>query len=551
MEDDYSLTPSANSTPSANPTPAAANTAVTLNEIYTEVCRAPADQRVINAWGRAIDTGNKALKDFSDFLTGRMDYKLSVRRRYQQLATEVISSDAFNEEDFELFFADYMSQGQLIRDSDLAAHVRTLPQFRKKHEELVYRVAAILRDAAVSDSVGSVGSFSGPGVSTSEDAAKDNGSNEANEPRTPAKVSGEEDEFLQQCVDRFCADAALDVDSLHTQLNDYYTSRHPTAVLPSKNTSSGSGADRMTSMDVTGAPNSSPSREALGSADTPSSRADALARLSSYLQRFEGVYGRKMFVEEFVWYGAEGSVSDESELGRRRAAFMDAFQEARELYVAYIDADDFDEYEFVRLHLSEFEQPGFLAGLPGRLIATPQYSERMRAKLISLYSSFYDELLDEASNEYLFERVRRLRTGIHDEELPTHVRAFKDETDTFTDNIFFVYTTAFMRSPEDDELRGLVHEYRARLSGAESSNDMNITVMNDEIIVRLMGTLEFHDVLKGKLKVFAQSEHGVAMSPGQTYSLLQLLLIRLPKCRSMVDVDELVQRLACEHFQKN
>lgn len=541
------------------------STASALTDIYTEVCRAPADTRVINAWTRAIQVGSKSLQDFAEFLTMRTDYKIAVNRRYKQALETMLSAGEYDDKAFDVFFSSFTddtNRVRIIRDADISAHVRSLPQFRKHYEALVHKVADILRGQ-------------GPPAESAS-----------------LKFQEEESSIIQECVELFCMpDSSFDMDQLHTKLHEHF--RTTTTVydnelnaadpvnlnnndkdkdtqdnaiesdpsIPPIETATSTVTSTVTSTEtstVTSTETLTPNQSHRPVADHVEVEVDVeaqvpfqvqapgaeseellyLRRAAPFLRTFEEVFRRKMFVEEFIWHGPQILSSSAEDIRELYRSFTEAYNRVREVYVAYIDDQGFDVYRFVQMHLHEYSTPDFLHGLPPRLIDTDRYVQCMSTKLRGLYRSFYDEDLDAAGFEYLFRSVRSRSMGVHDEDLPARVRAFRDETDTIVEHVYFVYTSTFMRSPEEDELHELVQEYRTRLRDEQAQ----IVRINEDVSVRLMATLEFHDVIKGKLKVISQSQNQ-QLAHSALYALLQAALKALPACRSMVDVDETIQRI--------
>lgn len=466
-----------------------------LMDVYTEVCRATPDPRVVNAWTRAISNGSKTMMDFIESLTNRAEYKVSVENRYRQMVEDMISPDAYSQEDFECIYSSFT--GSVIRDLDIKKYIRALPSFKQHYTELVQRVYRIISPDVMA--------------------------NEA------------EHAVVDVFVHKFCEDALYDMDRLHTDMQEYLSA-----------TQRDSGNDiRATEEEVKQPGITAECRDASSSTHVDRFGKDDLIQTSQALDLFESVFGRKMFVQEFMMYGHAILGYSTTQLEALRSDFLRAYHLVREVYVAYTDAQYFEEYEFVKLHLTEYKEDGFQERLPMHLLGTPEYEAKMKAKLQTTYQGFYDEVLDEDSVNYLFILIRALKLGVHDGDLPHRVQEFKAETDMIVENIFYVYTTTFERSPEDAELKELIKEYRSRLADSPSS------AINADVCVRLMNTLEFHDVIKGKLRSAYTKHTGSSVSAGLLYQLLQDVLKCVASCKKISDVDELVERVIVINHTKN
>ena len=459
--------------------------AATLAEFYMEICRAPSDPRVVQAWTKAIVNGSKTIDDFVESLVRRPEYRVSVESRFRQMADEMVGS--FRAQDFEALFD--ASNGGVVRDVDIKNFIRSLPAFRQKYQDLVQKVSSVLRPSSISDS----------------------------------DARAAEAEF----VERFCAPGSTyEIESLHADmLARYETARTLVGTLESSGPAA--AAEGLQNL-----------HDRTSRIDSDGPRDDVLRRAAAPLQEFECAFGRKMFVEEYLWHGWHADVQ------QLRRDFLAAYHLAREVYVSFADARDFSEYDFVRKHLAEYQLPDFIEALPQRLLYTPEYEARMKDKLSNVYKNIYGESLESDGLDYLFASVRELGMGVHDEELPRRVQAFKAESETIIENVYDVYTETLVRPPEADELAALLREYRTRIHDAQDP----VTRVNAELCVRLIGTLEFHDVIKDKLRAGYARGHNATTSQGSTlaatllYGMLQRVLAALPQCRNMQDVDEAVDR---------
>ena len=481
-----------------------------LIEIYTAATRAPPDMRVINAWSRAINNRTKLLSDFVSSLIARPDYRAAVATRYHAIAKQLMPTDhdeVVCDANVDSLLAQHA--GAIVRDVDIDAHVRSLPPFRQKQTDVVRHIVRLVLPGRESD-----------------------------------------DGLVGPLVQRFLQPGSTyDLDQLHADLQQINGSGVPG---PPAHSADGPGTPEVA---PSGDPRPDDGVPEVNPA-TPRAPAVDMAELSAALERFEEAFGRKMFVEEYVHY-TESSEDvlgmTQTQLREFQASFQHAYDAVREVYLAFADERDFSQYTFVRRHLAEYQEPGFIDALPDRLMALDAYGSMMRARLSSLYSETYDDALDASSLEYLLARVQGLRLGLNDAGLIKCIREFKDETDAVVENVYYVYMAAYARSPEEPELRGHVAEYRARITkdqraeslaqAAESLVKDAIEAVNAEVTIRLISALEFHDVIKGKLRARFGARFGSRTpSPTTLYQGLEAVIAVLPSCHTLQHVDDAVER---------
>ena len=494
-----------------------------LRQLYaTATARdTPADARVINAWARAIASNSKTISDFVESLKGQPGYRGVVEGLYRSRLSQLLPDAVPDPKDVD----DMMSGsfGRVIDKAYVDAFIqKALPMYRAQQEELVMRIASIVApdiDACV------VGTFvdrmiaSGDAY-TLEDVHAD----------LEALVRNKE----QGDVVALDHDSGLDFDKDSGREAATVEEIFVKNQTQQKKDDDDDDKDQISS-DSPPMPTPTPTRMTR----------DALRELSAKLEVFEAAFGRKMYVEEFALYGVEYLQLQPDAMKKVASVFTQSYNRVREVYLDYANVSDFSPYEFVKRHLHEHDDPGFCDALADELLHSDAYKDSMCRKLSALHTEFFDDDLDPASLAYIFDRVRRASLGLHSEQLVHSIKELKKETDHILENVFFVYMAAYARPPEDDEQREHVTEYREYLTA--SGDSCSLTSLTDaanaRLMARLIQTLEFHDVLKSKIRNEYGRRSSTSPSPGALYQVLKKVLDVLPSCNTLAVVDETVEKM--------
>jgi hypothetical protein len=273
-------------------------------------------------------------------------------------------------------------------------------------------------------------------------------------------------------------------------------------------------------------------------------RRNNMKELSRKLEAFEFAFGRRMYVEEYVEHGDAFLDQSVDALKKASSAFTKSYNRVREVYADYADDSDFQEYDFVKRHLHEHDRPGFVDALMQDLLSRETYQDGMFRKLRALYTELYDDSLDASSLMHVFNRVRQSGIGLHDGQLVPIIQDFKKETDMILENVFYVYMAVYARSPEYDEQQRHIDEYRVELDSSSPLSTVT-DAANARLMERLIQTLEFHDVVKNKIRLVWSKciSSSTTPSSGALYQVLERVLTVLGTCTTLAAVDDVVERM--------
>jgi hypothetical protein len=118
------------------------------------------------------------------------------------------------------------------------------------------------------------------------------------------------------------------------------------------------------------------------------------------------------------------------------------------------------------------------------------------------------------------------------EDLNRLIADFKKETDEIIQKVFDIYMEVYEREPEDEELNGHVTFMRM-------SQDRNIAEAT--VKTGLRNALEYHDVLKKRIKKAHVTVHGAQTNPisqSQVFRILEKILAY----KDRDDIDSLISQ---------
>ncbi len=475
-----------------------------LREMYIVATAREPERRVINAWARAIESKSKTTKDFAESLTTQPEYRGVVESLYRMRLSQLVPDGVPNGNEVSEMLSRCVP-GQVLTEHDVDEYIKGLPAYRTHQEELVMRVVNIVA----------------PDI---------------------------DDSVVRMFVDRM-AGASGDEYTLEHVHADLEAMVNDSTNNNGNNNSNNNGNNNsknnvVQSRDETTSPITLPSVEMAKASAAPFG---GIHELSAKLEVFEEAFGRKMYVEEFVLYGAAFLDGSLETMKRASAVFDKSYNRVREIYTDYADVMEFTQYEFIKRHLYEYDRPNFFDDLARDLLNSDTYQDGMRRKLQALHMEFYDEELDASSLSYVFERVRQSAIGLHDEQLIHMIKELKKETDLILENVFYVYMAVYARSPEYEEQKQHIEEYRVHLSESESSSLLSSSVTdiaNARLMERLIQTLEFHDVVKTKIRIaWGSYTSSSTPSAGALYQVLKKVLDVLGTCKTLASVDNVVEEM--------
>jgi hypothetical protein len=254
-----------------------------------------------------------------------------------------------------------------------------------------------------------------------------------------------------------------------------------------------------------------------------------------FVDLFEDIFGRNMNVREYMFYMKQFMNKDknviETEIQKLKKQYDEVFESVSYLLKQFLDKD-LAENQFIKQYFFSIHHPEFLSKLKNTIIHSTEYAEKMKTRLSNLYEKLYDEMLTNEDKTYLFERIISKEYDLLNDQLNNEIVEYKNETDKLVERIFNIFVETYDREPDTYELQKYVSMYR-------TNKDNSLEEIDAFINEELRDSLEFHDVIKSKIKkLYSTMFDNKILSPSMIYNILKKVL---DKKAHQKDLDETIK----------
>jgi len=470
-----------------------------LQNLHIGILGRQLDNKTLNFWINAIQGKSKTVEDYESTLLRGEEYKGYILKRFRETYMDLIGFD-ITEEECAKFYAKF--GGSLVSEHDIFSHVTSLAQFDEKY------VAIINNQHLLSK-------------------------------KEPCNI-----DTLNFYMSQFKANPMYTVDALEKDIVD---GRHLVSLSCKHHGGVAEGNGDATSKYVAFAKEF---EKVVGTIpdnvrswyEATTSQCKTLGNLggagvvkvgdydNKILHAFEIAFKRPMYVQEYFKY-VPGRVPVEEYPSLANAHSIN-YNKLREIYTAYTDID-MDEYTYVKTYLYEVDISGFYDTIIDRIVESDEYAECIKDVLVDKYKSMYDEDLDSNDVAYIFNIVKKQKLGHSDDKLTGVLASVKKETDIIISHIFKQFTDVLERQPDVFEIDQYVAYYRERLASS------SLEIIDVQLETILMHSLEFHDIIKKKIKNIYVSTKKREIVPSIVFGLLNKILSVIDECK-MSNIDELI-----------
>jgi hypothetical protein len=251
------------------------------------------------------------------------------------------------------------------------------------------------------------------------------------------------------------------------------------------------------------------------------------AQTEPIIRAFESVFGRNMTAQELALYqpflcGTKTTQSEadlEAFLRQQKQKHVDTLTSVQELTANYLD-EQLTEADFIKRHLHKAFEPGFVESFKSSILSSDEYKTKMCERVSKLYSSMYGETLDDDEVLYIFQKLQATQSDLMNEEMNGFLVDHKNDTDKITERIFNTYLETFEREPDAHEQHKYIQLYRSRAS-------VEFELVDSMVKDDLVASLEYHDVIKDKIRKHYFEVKQCHILQSVTYKLLEDVLKEL------------------------
>lgn len=248
---------------------------------------------------------------------------------------------------------------------------------------------------------------------------------------------------------------------------------------------------------------------------------------------YETVVQRNMSAREFLLFATElSTVQDKvAKCNQYSKEINEHFVSVQDIVKRYLE-EDLSRDAFISKHLiSAFTIDKYSQILQDDIVMSPEYQGKMTAKIMQLYDKMYGEDMVEDDCTYLFDRVRERKIEVSNEDLNIFISEFKKETDEIVQRVFDIYMEVYEREPEKDELNSHVTFMRIT---------KDKIIADSSIKSELRNALEYHDVLKKRIRKVYMANHNANQNPAQ--SIVFKILDKILAFRDRDDIDAVISQ---------
>ena len=470
-----------------------ANTQRNLQKIAQEVLGSRLEDpnsKTIQLWEHYIANNVKSVDDFKEFLFSTDKYMELLHKTFEERAL----FSGFLQQDVESLFMRCVSEhgGNGLRIWHIHPWISKVPGYDAYFSKMVQNVMAYEL-----------------GTSSSS---------------TPISS-----EFVAFYVDKFKNDATYDVLTLS---KDVIAMEHEQRKPGENDASPQETNDDFAFPDLT--------TVVVGSGSSPTVLPTPILTIDKdFVDAFETIYQRPMFVQEYFKYGVGATVSpSEQSWPKIYAEHCRNFNQLREIYETYT-GKTVSEYYYVNRYLFDVDAPNFFEAIVDKIIESSEYKFGMSKVLCTKYNKMFDTPLNEQDLTYIFDVVKKQRLGVVEDKIGGILTALKEDTDSLVSRILKVYMRVLERPPDMNEIEQYVGFFRLSFTTTPTADDALEKI--------LMRTLEFHDNIKKRIKKEYFVKLSKEVTPSVMFDILNRVIFRIDEL-TMKNIDEIIGTFICQTF---
>lgn len=232
-------------------------------------------------------------------------------------------------------------------------------------------------------------------------------------------------------------------------------------------------------------------------------------RVKTVQDQFLKVYKREASVPEFLKI-VEQRIDDFETM---HACHEKNLIIVKDLYQRFT-ASDITEIDYIKRYIYAVDDEGYQDDIIKELIESDVYEREMRTVIRTAYKGLFGVNLPIEDETYMYEQIKGKRLHLKAGQIGEIIGALKSETDDYLDALAAIFTEILVRAPDILECVHYKQLYR-------DEHDSSKT--DERVRADLYASLEYHDVLKTKIKDFYDANSNPLL-PSKLFALLNKIL---------------------------
>lgn len=238
------------------------------------------------------------------------------------------------------------------------------------------------------------------------------------------------------------------------------------------------------------------------------------------IDAFEAAFSRPIYIHEYFKY----QTASPDEFPLIYDVHVQNFNHLQEIYKTYtgVCVDEYNGY--IKKYLDLVDEPSFFDQIIDEIINSDQYEQGMRVQIFKKFKSLYDEDLDAQDISYLFDIIKKQKLSISDDMISRILAMYKQNTDDIMNHIFKTYVLVLGRQPDMYEIEQYSVHYRNEI---DNTQDVTYDIIDSNLESKLMRSLEFHDIIKKKIKELYTEMKGKDILSSLLFDVLNRVLLKI------------------------
>lgn len=470
-----------------------------LQNFHLETLQRVIDKKTLNYWINSIQSNKSSYEQFEQYVLTSNEYKDLLCKHFRECFLDYIGFD-IDENDYNVFWEQFLGHKIDVKNTfnkDIFNYVSSLPKFDEKYVTMINNIFSMIH-------------------------------------KEPCTIN-----YINFYLEKFKNDPSYNIEKLTCDVknNDHLVqltqSAEASSIQPDESEDIKEALNYVKEL-----------RNVFGSLPDTALfvkpqpvQEKPMKYMKIHIEAFEEASKRPMYVMEYFKYVIEQK-HDPTSFTEIYNNQLQQYNKLREILSSFTDKQ-LSEYEFVKDFIYKVDEPSFFESIIDDIVSSEEYQKCTTNVIVQKYRSLFDEELETNDINYIFGKLKAKKLDKYNDEVSSIIINVKNETDEIISKIFELFMYVLERQPDIYEIDSFVQLFREYAS-SDSSMDINLKVEK-----MLIERLEFHEILKKRIKTLYKTMKGKDILPSVLYDLLQKSIYQLDNI-TMSTIDLLLTKLIDE-----